>query len=313
MLNVERLGVVLRPREGFAKFNAGMIRIGEKVQMLYRWAEGIFDEKGNLTGYRQDYIARAELDLDGRLLKDYDSPFIAPYDEYNSAGCQDPRIVEFEGEYYIFYTSYNLQYARVGISRTRDFNTVTHLGTVPCNDWDKDAFILPERINGKIVFIHRIEPAIQIDCFDSFEDMFDKNYWMNYGNKYHENMVIKGEYPWESRKVGGSVPPIKTELGWLFIYHGVADDREPFCYRAGVAVLDLNNPSKVVSRLPYPFLEPVMDYEVKGDVNNVVFPQGAYMNDGWLYISYGAADKYVAMARVRYDELMDELKRYMVY
>ena len=309
MLNVRRLGVILRPKDNMhAKFNAGMIKIGNKVHMLYRWAETTKNREGTLINYKQDYVAYAELDLDGKLVKDHDEPLIAPFNEFNIAGCQDPRIVEFEGEYYIFFSSWNLICCRVGIAKTKDFKSIEQIGIIPTNAWDKDAFILPERINGKIVYIHRIEPNIQIDYFNTFEEMLDVNYWQNYSDKVHDQVVIRGEYAWENKKVGGSIPPIKTELGWLFIYHGVANDREPFCYRAGVAVLDINNPSKVVARLPYPLLEPIEDYEINGDIDNVVFPQGAYINDGWLYISYGGADKVVAMARVRYDELIDELK-----
>lgn len=313
MLNIERLGVLLNPKdENHAKFNAGMIKVGDKVHMLYRWALDNKNSSGAVLSYFKDYIAHAELNLDGSLIHDYDEPFIAPFNEMNSEGCQDPRIIEFEGEFYIFYTAWNLDCARVGIAKTKDFKTVEHIGTIPTNEWDKDAFILPERINGKIVYIHRIEPEIQIDYFNNFEEMLDENYWKNYGNKIHNHVVIKSEFSWENKKVGGSVPPIKTDIGWLLIYHGVADDRVPFCYRAGVAVLDINDPSKVIARLPYPILEPVEDYEIKGDVDNVVFPQGVYIHEGWIYISYGGADKVVAMARVRYNELIQELKNYYI-
>ena len=127
--------------------------------------------------------------------------------------------------------------------------------------------------------------------------------------KIHEKVIMKSEYEWENKKIGGSVPPIKTSEGWLFIYHGVADDREPFCYRAGAALLDLENPSKVIARLPYPILEPTEDYEVAGDVPNVVFPVGAYIHEGYVYISYGGADKVVALCRFKYDELMEEFRK----
>lgn len=314
MLKAERLGVLLKPEKNHSKFNAGMIKTGDRVQMLYRWSESTKVWTGGKTGllYKQDFIARAELDTDGRLIKDYDEPFIAPFCDENKSGCQDPRIVPFEGRYYIFYTCWDLNCARVGINVTDDFKSSRHLGIIPTNKWDKDAFILPERVNGKIVYIHRIEPDIQIDYFDSFDDMFNPEYWKSYHEKKHDSVVLKGEQPWENLKVGGSIPPIKTELGWLFIYHGVADDREPFCYRAGAAVLDLENPSKVVARLPYPILEPTEDYEVSGDVDNVVFPQGMYINNGYLYLSYGGADTVVAMCRFDYKELIDELKKHII-
>lgn len=311
MIEAQRLGVVLHPRKGHAKFNAGMVRDGDTVHMLYRWAKGKFDNTGKIAGYHQDFISYARLNTRGEVLYDADSKgFITPQSLGNpDLLVEDPRIVSFEGEYILFYTVWDGQVARVGMSRTLDFQTVEHIGVIPSLDWDKDAFILPERIDGKIVYIHRIEPDIQIDYFDSFEDMLDEAYWADYRGRAHEQVVIASRFDWECKKVGGSIPPIKTEQGWLFIYHGVSDDREPFCYRVGAALLDLRNPSRVIARLPYPILEPAEDYERFGDVNEVVFPQGAYIDGDFLYMSYGGADTVVAMCRYPLDELLEELKK----
>lgn len=318
MLSVERLGVLLAPRDKeHAKFNAGMVKQGDIVHMLYRWSRSTEIWTGEKTGvlYAEDYVSYAQLTPEGKLLSDRDEEgFIKYYIENPKTPiyAQDPRIVEFEGEYIIFFARYDLKSCRVGMARTKDFRRIEPIGIIPTRDWDKDAFILPERINGKIVYIHRIEPNIQIDYFDTFEDMLDSDYWDHYEEKIHEQVVIKSEYPWENKKVGGSVPPIKTPEGWLFFYHGVANDREPFCYRVGAALLDLENPSKVIARLPYPILEPTEDYERVGDVNEVVFPVGAYIHNGYIYMSYGGADKVVALCRLRYDELMEELKAHSV-
>lgn len=315
MLKAERLGVVLAPEKGNAKFNAGMVRIGDTVHMVYRWSTGIPDEKNegfHVAGYTKDFVSYARLGLDCKVKYDADEKGLIklPDRDGKKIWSQDPRIVPFEDEYILFFSVWDNIICRVGMARTKDFESVKMIGVIPTNDWDKDAFILPERVNGKIVYIHRIEPDIQIDCFDSFEDMLKPEYWANYNEKKHDKVVIKGEQPWENKKVGGSIPPIKTEKGWLFIYHGVADDRVPFCYRAGAALLDLNDPSKVVARLPYPILEPNENYEIKGDVDNVVFPQGMYRDGDYLYISYGAADKCVAMCRINYNDLMNEFDKY---
>lgn len=310
-IKVERMGVVLSPRNSSnAKFNAGMAREGDKVHMLYRCADSTPNHNGISIDYLSDYICYAELDVNGKLVRDFEEPVIKPFNDSTTLGCQDPRIIPFEGEYYIFYTAWNGAICRVGVIKTADFKKYENLGIIPTEQWDKDAFILPERIDGKIVYIHRIEPNIQIDYFDSITDMFSEEYWKDYEHRIMNQVVISPKFKWENKKVGGSIPPIKTDIGWLFIYHGVADDRTPFCYRAGVALLDLKDPSKVIARLPYPLLEPVEEYEVKGDVNNVVFPQGAYIHDGWLYFSYGGADKVVAIARVNFDELLSELKNH---
>lgn len=313
-MTVERLGMVLQPaRETEAVFNAGMVKQGETVHMLYRRAEVADRGDGKSLRYEKNEICYARLDLQGRVLEDRRSKaVIIPETRWEAGGCEDPRIVPFEGVYYVFYSAFDGEVCRVGVARTRDFESYEKLGVIPTRQWDKDAFILPERVGGKIVYIHRIEPDIEMDFFDTVEDMFDEEYWAHYGEKVHERVVLTGVEAWESAKVGGSVPPIKTQEGWLLLYHGVGRDREPFCYRAGAALLDLENPARIKARLPYPLLEPETEYECEGDVNNVVFPQGAYIHEGWLYISYGAADKRVAMARVRYDELLGELRRHPV-
>lgn len=311
MLEIERLGVCLEPEnENQAKFNAGMVLDGDSVHMLYRMAFSEKNKNGNLD-YHENQIHYAELLTDGKVIRDdTQTPAIAPDSEKDRAGCEDPRIVPFEGKYYVFYTAYDGMTPRVGVALTEDFQKYSKIGVIPTEQGDKDAFIFPERIHGKIVYMHRIEPDIQMDYFDTIEDMFDESYWKNYRNKLHERVVLQRAQPWENQKIGGSVPPIRTKDGWLLIYHGVANDRTPFCYRAGAALLDLENPSKVLARLPYPLLEPTEEYERVGDVNEVIFPQGAYRTGEWLYISYGAADKRVALARVKFDELLSELSQY---
>lgn len=313
-MTVERLGVLLKPEhDDEAKFNAGMVRQGNTVHMLYRYAHIADRSDGKSLRYSCNRIHYARLDAEGRLLEEQkDTPAIAPTTPWESGGCEDPRIVEFEGAYYVFYSAFDGDICRVGVAKTQDFLTYEKLGVVPTRQWDKDAFILSERVNGKVVYIHRIEPDIEIDFFDDIAELFDEAYWAHYGDVVHDKVVLTGVEPWEAAKVGGSVPPIRTEKGWLLIYHGVGRDREPFCYRAGVALLDLKNPARVTARLPYPLLEPECDYECVGDVDNVVFPQGAYQHGEWLYLSYGAADKRVAMARVRMDELLAELEKYRV-
>ena len=98
-------------------------------------------------------------------------------------------------------------------------------------------------------------------------------------------LLIKPDQRWEMLKVGAGPPPVKTKHGWLLIYHGV---NESHVYRAGAALLDLNDPSKVLGRTKRPILEPKEPYEKYGDVNNVVFPTGACIMDGKLLVYYGA-------------------------
>ncbi len=196
-------------------------------------------------------------------------------------------------------------------ARTHDFVTAEKLGFVGHYAWDKDAFIFPQRIGGKIAFVHRVSPNIQIDTFDSFDELLDLRNWADYEQRVEASTVLRAAYPWECGKVGGSVPPILTEDGWLFIYHAVETfPDESFVYRAGAALLDRENPSQVIARLPYPILEPEEGYELHGDVDNVVFPVGGYVYDGDLYISYGAADRCVAVATAPLQKILAELKKH---
>jgi len=328
-ISMERLGVVLEPRgkefKTVAKFNAGMAMDNGIVHMAYRfsvWSRHGYDERAE-SCYVVDDIRYACLTPEGKLIRDTERPLLQPSLPWDSTGCQDPRIIPFEGYFYLIYCGWDRNtapagkdLARVGFARTKDFKTCEKLGVIGHYTWDKDACIFPERINGKVAFMHRVIPNIQIDYFDSIEEMVDQRFWAKYDEKRcAQSTVMKAAYPWENGKVGGSLPPIKTDKGWLLIYHGVEDhpgQKPPFTYRAGAALLDLKNPSKVIARLPYPILEPETDYEKFGDVDNVVFPVGGYLHNGYLYMSYGGADRCVAMARTPLDGLLGELLEHKV-
>jgi predicted GH43/DUF377 family glycosyl hydrolase len=324
MIKLKRLGVVLQPKGSrdsvFAKFNAGMVADNGVVHMLYRWGEKMdvpgwkpdFDNSGGPRhrpgGYLKDYISYARLTPEGRLLEDYDKPVICATHTFEAAGCQDPRIVKFEGAWYIFYCAWNLDRARVAVARTTDFKSYTKIGVIDNFAWDKDAYIFPERINGKIAYVHRIEPSIQIDYVDTFEELVSRERWVDYKSRWRDSVALESAFPeWEGTKIGGSAPPIKTDQGWLFTYHGV--DRK-WIYHVGIALLDLKAPFKVLARLPYPVLSPEEDYETHGHYYGVVFPAGAYVHNGELYVCYGAADKYVALAKIGMNDLMRELERH---
>ena len=115
---------------------------------------------------------------------------------------------------------------------------------------------------------------------------------------------MKSEQRWEARKIGAGPPPVKTEEGWLLIYHGVDENR--VC-RAGAALLDLEEPWKVIARTPEPILEPEEEYERVGDVPNVVFPEGAGTIGDELLVFYGGADEVCCAASVCLDELVNYL------
>ena len=122
-----------------------------------------------------------------------------------------------------------------------------------------------------------------------------------------EYVVLESKYWYESRNIGGGCPPVETDKGWLLIYHAVEDSNGGKTYHAGAALLDINNPCKVLGHLKKPFFSPEEEWEIRGDVNNVVFPTGTAIFGDRLYIYYGAADKRIAVASVNLNELLDEI------
>lgn len=115
-------------------------------------------------------------------------------------------------------------------------------------------------------------------------------------------LLLKPEREWEALKIGAGAPPIRTDRGWLIIYHGVSNEK---VYSVGAALLDLKKPNQILGRTKRPLLVPELGYERLGDVNNVVFPTGACIVDGELFVYYGGADKVCCLATANLDVLLD--------
>jgi predicted GH43/DUF377 family glycosyl hydrolase len=293
--------------ESRAVFNPGIARDGEIIHMLYR----------AVVGANFSSIGHAKLNTDGFVVDRLSYPVIVSESEIEKQGCEDPRIVFFDKKYYIFYTGFdgkdipNSANTRVMLAETMDFISFRKIGMIGPDVQDKDAMIFPEKIGNKIVFIHRIIPNIQIAFFDSMEELInpENSYWPCHLQNLEKHTLLYREYEWESMKIGAGPPPIKTEAGWLLIYHGV--DRNKV-YRAGAALLDEKNPNKVIARLPYPILEPETEYEKYGDVNMVVFPEGITLKDDYIRIYYGAADKVIGLAEGNLLDMIDDLWRHKI-
>ena len=120
-------------------------------------------------------------------------------------------------------------------------------------------------------------------------------------------LCLLPKYSHEVSYIGGGCPPIETKHGWLLIYHGVTDTKEGHVYCACVALLDINNPQKEIARLPYKLFIPEREWELKGEVDKVVFPTGTVLIEDTLYIYYGAADERIACASLSLSALLTEL------
>jgi predicted GH43/DUF377 family glycosyl hydrolase len=230
-----------------------------------------------------------------------------PADQTSLWGVEDCRItyVAELSAYVISYTAYGPAGPCVALATTEDFQSVEKLGVVMPPE-DKNASLLPRRVNGEFCLYHRPAHDGRADVWMSRSQ--DLRTWSN-----PEPVMAsrKGAW-WDAARMGLGPAPIETEHGWLGVYHGVKQMAAGPLYRAGLVLFDLENPAKVIRRSPQWVLGPATDYETHGDVPNVVFPTGMTHNEetGDLRLYYGAADSCIAVATASMSEVMDYLLQY---
>lgn len=268
-------------------YNTGAIYLDGKVHLLYR---GRNKEHVSCFGYAS---SKDGFHIDERLPE----PVFEPQNEIDCLGCEDPRITRINDTLYIPYAAFgkvpgikherkatSIQVALTSISvdnfLNHRWNFTERLYPLP-RVFNKDCVILPEKFRGKYVIYHRIPPHIWV-CYS--EDLV---HW------YDHNIMMTPEGEWEFFKIGAGAPPIKTEKGWLFIYHGVSRAQH---YQLGFAFLDLEQPTKVIYRYPRPLLQAEKRWELEGMVPNVVFTCGAVLKDGEVFVYYGGADTAIGVA-----------------
>ena len=196
---------------------------------------------------------------------------------------------------------------RIALASTQDFTHFKKHGLVGPDQDDKDCVLFPGKVNGKIAILHRLDSKIQIAYFDNLESLNDsQEFWSQYVTHYDDFEIIRSKYPWEEWKVGVGPPPVRTDRGWLVIYHGVNVQR---IYSAGAILLDLDEPAKILARTREPILEPEMEFEKRGRIPNVVFPEGAVIQNGDLLVYYGGADRVSCIAKAPLDDFLDDLER----
>lgn len=280
------------PWESSMVYNAAAVYEGGKVHLIYR-AQG----KISTFGY-------ASSDDGFHITERLDRPIFEPEigNDLERLGCEDPRLTKIGDKIYMCYTAFgnvpNMSKESIQIGMTsisvKDF--LNHkwkwdkrIYPFPRVD-NKNACLFPEKIGGKWVMYHRIPPHIWIAYSDDLKN------W--YGSK----IIMSPRKGWEYFKLGAAAPPIKTEEGWLFIYHAV--DKK-LHYRLGLTLIDLENPERVIKRAKKPILEPKEEYEVKGVVPNVVFSCGATLIDDTLFLYYGGADTVICLATAKLSKLLE--------
>jgi len=299
---------------------------GEEVYLLYRGApEG--DEHPIYFGLATS--------TDGRRFERCGTePVFGPCEGTFEGGCvEDPRIVKFDDTYFVTYATraylpgayyqgkiplnhHNPDFppeaplairenlTRSALAATRDFKAWHRFGPItPATEDDRDVILFPEQVGGLFVMLHR--PAGWVG---EGYGCGKPSIWMSFSDDLlswrKDHLLAVPEAEWEAEKIGGSSPPIRTERGWLMLYHGVDANH---AYHVGAMLLDLENPLKILGRTAEPILSPEMPYEKEGLVPNVIFPCGNVVIDGVLHVYYGGADRCCALATAPLDELVDHL------
>lgn len=273
--------------------NAGVVRFENRYIMLFR---------SHLRNGRS-IIGMAE-SQDGLNFSVRSQPFLVPaqkgfFAEYEEFGVEDPRINLVEGEFLITYSAYSRHGVRIGLARTRDFENVERIALITQPDC-RNVVIFPEKFNGLYARLDR--PHSQITPW---------SIWISYSpDLIHwggSRILIKPvPYHWDEMKIGPGAPPLKTEKGWLNIFHGVFPTMDGAIYRLGVALHQLDDPARVIGVADEWILQPEDPWEVTGYVHNVVFTCGAVLEpDGMVRIYWGGADSVMCTGQASVDELVE--------
>jgi len=267
--------------------NAGVTKYNGKYIMLFR---------SHLHNGRS-IIGIAE-SKDGYKFKVESKPFLTPsndtaFGEYEEYGVEDVRISQIDEYFLLTYSAYSRHGVRIGLAKTKDFKTVERISLITQSDL-RNVVIFPEKINGQYVRLDR--PHSEISKW---------SIWISYSPDLI--LIMKPEtYHWDEMKIGPGATPIKTDKGWLNIYHGVFETMAGAVYRLGVALHDLNDPSIILGVSDEWILQPEDPWEVTGYVPNVVFTCGAVEEeDGTVKIYWGGADSVMCVGTAKINELVE--------
>ena len=285
-------------------FNAGATQVGDDIVLLMR----VEDRRGIShfsVARSSDGISNWRIEERPSIMPDPDS-----YPE-EIWGIEDSRITYLKEKslWAITYTAWSEFGPLVSLATTVDFRDFQRQGPVTPPE-NKDAALFPIRFNGRWAMIHRPvakKEGTGAHIWISFSP--DLRHW----GGHRIILQARGDAWWDTSKIGLGPPPLQTQDGWLILYHGVKTTGSGVIYRLGLALLDLNDPTRVIARCDEWVFAPEKEYEVSGDVDKVVFPCGWVPEGDHLRLYYGAADSYIALATASVSELLAWLKQHNVY
>ena len=280
-----------------AVMNAGATRVGDQTVLVCR-AEDRRGFSHLACAWSRDGASNWVVDEQPALVYDGDHP----EEEW---GLEDPRVTRVDelDAWIITYTAFGRGGPGISLAKTSDFRSFERLGLVMTPE-DKNGVLLPRRVDGQWILFHRPTSIHGADIWLSRST--DLRSWST-------PELVMSRRPggwWDSARIGMGAPPLETDDGWLVVYHGVRQTVAGGLYRAGLALLDLNHPANVLRRSEEWVLGPQAQFEVSGDVPNVVFPCGL-VRDGetdTLSLYYGAADTRIGLATAKCSEVLDYLR-----
>ncbi|MCH7884349.1 MAG: glycoside hydrolase family 130 protein [Planctomycetes bacterium] len=273
--------------------NAGAVKHDGRYVLLFR--------SHRRTG--RSIIGLADSD-DGFAFRVHPEPFLEPandgaFAEYEEFGVEDCRICPIDGAYLLTYSAYSRHGVRIALASTKDFRQVERIALITQAD-ARNVVIFPEKFDGRYVRLDRPHSEISPwSIWISFSP--DLVHWGD------SKVVMKPvQYHWDEMKIGPGATPIKTDRGWLHIYHGVFPTMDGSVYRLGVALHDLKDPSRIIGVGDEWILQPQDPWEVTGYVHNVIFTCGAIPeDDGTVKIYWGGADEVMCAGTARIDDLVN--------
>lgn len=267
--------------EAMNVFNCAVTQHNGLFHMLYR-AQGV------------DFVSRIgyAVSADGFEWNRLENPVLSPHmglDDYR--GVEDPRVTPLDDRFYMTYTAYGASDFFPMIAVSDNLITWQDIGPLE-RARNKDHVLFPEKINGRYAILHRRPASIWIGYSHDLKTWTDHQVIMN----------PRPDNDWDSKSIGGNGVPIKTEHGWLLFYHGYEANH---IYRSSVALLDLDDPTKVINRPKSFIIEPKETWEIKGDVPNVIFSCTNLVVGDEIYFYYAGADRLIGLATAPFADVLD--------
>ena len=286
--------ILTSPWEAGAVFNCGMIYDNGLFHMIYRASDRDFaalKEESPEESLKFTSAFGYAVSSDGVNFNRLRQPIFVGEGDQERWGVEDPRITKIDDTYYMVYTGFGggtWDNHRISLARSKNLLEWERMGVV-LDEPNKDGALLPGKVAGRYMLFHRRIPHI----WAAFSD--DLNNWV-------EHQVIMETVPnsWESKKIGLAGEPIEIADGYLMLYHAVDEQN---VYRLGAALLDKEDPTKVIARQKDPIFEPELSWEINGYVPNVVFSNGQAVKNGELYVYYGGADRVIGVANTKLAEI----------